>query len=140
MERNENPIEFLKSFTEFSGISEPSTLEEFAETRQYYDGFGMYKAVPLDLNEAAEWVDQKERALEAQPTLLEFDKDLQLEFKLENAPEQPALPANTEPTAESEATPAPATTEPPQAISELAPASIETDSGSALNQSVNLVK
>lgn len=94
MERKENPIDFARTFTEFSGISEPSTLEEFSETRQYYDGAGMYQAKPLNLEEAADWVDQRERVLLAQPDLLKFDRNLQEELRIEQIETQ-VLPEKT---------------------------------------------
>lgn len=61
LEQNENPIEFLRAFTNYSGLTNPKTADEFAETRSYYDGKHLSAAHPMSLDQAAEVVEQKEK-------------------------------------------------------------------------------
>lgn len=119
MERKENHIDFMRSFTEFSGISDPSTLEEFSETRQYYDGVGMYKATPLNLDEAANWVDDRERALLSQPDLLKFDKNLQEELRIEKLEMDEDIQIEIKPADSSSASPEVASTQGSETASDL---------------------
>lgn len=61
LEKNEDVLSFMQAFLEFSRIQEPATAAQFAETRSYYDGRNMMQAQAMSLNDAAEYVDEKER-------------------------------------------------------------------------------
>lgn len=69
IERNEDPLVFVQNFTEFSSISEPKGPGEFANSRSYYDGRRILPAQPMDLQEAANYVDDRE--LKAEQSLVE---------------------------------------------------------------------
>lgn len=86
LEKNEKPLPFLQAFIEFSGISEPANMDEFAATRNYYDGRTVQPASPQDLEEAAEFLEKKEtdlgkalpyRLLTQDPASLTFHQNLE---------------------------------------------------------------
>lgn len=76
LEPRENPLLFIQSFTEFSGISDPALMEEFAETRSYYDGRQVLMAHPLDLAAAADIVEVKEALKSLPPLEQEWESNL----------------------------------------------------------------
>lgn len=63
LEKNEDPLNFLQIFMEFSGITEPATVDEFAETRSYFDGRQVLAAREVTIEEAAAYLEEKEKAL-----------------------------------------------------------------------------
>ena len=84
IEKNENPLIFVQNFTEFSGISEPASADEFSETRSYYDGKNISAAHPLSLEEAANLADEKEiektRSSLVEPAWSPFQQNLMNDF------------------------------------------------------------
>ena len=54
LEPHESPLSFIENYLEFSGISEPATVDQFAETRNYSNGQTMIAANPTNLEEAAQ--------------------------------------------------------------------------------------
>jgi hypothetical protein len=60
IEKNERPLPFVQAFVEFSGLSEPATMDQFASTRNYSDGRRLIPANPKDPEEAARILEQKE--------------------------------------------------------------------------------
>lgn len=81
LEKKEDPLHFVQAFTEFSGVEEPATADEFAETRSYFDGRQVLAAKPISLEEAAAIVDEKQRALEpSEKKWFDYKNDLQKEF------------------------------------------------------------
>jgi hypothetical protein len=62
LESREDAFYFVRAFLEFSGIQEPSTLEEFAATRHYSDGSQMESSHPLSADEAGDYLEKKESA------------------------------------------------------------------------------
>lgn len=68
IEPHESALLFIQSFTEFSGISDPALMEEFAETRSYFDGRQMLAAHPMNREQAADLAEEME-ALEPLPPL-----------------------------------------------------------------------
>jgi len=64
LEPKEDPLHFIQAFMEFSGISDPATTDEFAETRSYFDGRNVLAAQSASLEEAALAVEEKEKGLD----------------------------------------------------------------------------
>ncbi|MGZ5279785.1 MAG: hypothetical protein ACXWC9_07585 [Pseudobdellovibrionaceae bacterium] len=62
LEKNENVLSFMMAFLEFSSIQEPATAAQFAEIRNYYDGHNHLQAQTMNLDEAADYLEQKEEA------------------------------------------------------------------------------
>jgi hypothetical protein len=58
LEPRESVINLLQEFTDFSGISEPADIDDFATHRSYYDGKTALEAQPLDMDSAGELPDQ----------------------------------------------------------------------------------
>lgn len=79
IEPRENLVAFIKSFTEFSGLSEPAKMEEFAATRNYSDGKDSYQAEAQDYETIANSV------ADIAETML--DDEYQM-AKAENGPDQ----------------------------------------------------
>lgn len=67
IEKNEKPLVFIENFTEFSGITEPASPDEFSETRSYYDGKNIAAAHTMTVDEAADFAEAKE--IEAEKAL-----------------------------------------------------------------------
>jgi hypothetical protein len=68
-EPTEDLFLFIKEFTEYGGILDAPTPEEFMETREYR-GFGLSEAAsPMDLEAAAESLEIQELAKSASPQL-----------------------------------------------------------------------
>jgi len=61
LEKNEDVLSFMKAFLEFSSIQEPATATQFAEIRNYYDGHTHLQAQTMNVDEAAEYLEQKEK-------------------------------------------------------------------------------
>lgn len=79
IEPRENIVDFIKSYTEFSGLTEPSKLEEFAATRSYSDGKETYQA------EAADYEAVANSVAEVTDDLVEEEYQM---AKAENGPDQ----------------------------------------------------
>lgn len=62
LEKNEDALSFLQAYLDFSSVLTPATPGEFAETRSYFDGRKMLQAKAMNRDEAAEYVDARERA------------------------------------------------------------------------------
>jgi hypothetical protein len=89
LEKNENVITFIETFTDYSGIQEPVSVSEFAETRSYFNGKSMMSATEPDLNATAASIDQIEKTKDLTPQELRwfrFQENLILDF----TPEQPS--------------------------------------------------
>ena len=85
LEPRENPIGFIQAFTEFSGISDPATMEEFSETRSYTDGRQVQVAHPLELEQAADFAEEKDSLGDFQARLAEAQYNLKKDFELTNS-------------------------------------------------------
>ncbi len=79
IEPRENIVDFIKVYTEFSGLTEPSNMEEFAATRSYSDGKETYQA------EAADYETIANSVADATDSLLEEEYQM---AKAENGPDQ----------------------------------------------------
>lgn len=80
LEPSENPLHFVEAFTEFSGISDPASMEEFADTRNYYDGRQVQGANPLELDQAANYAEEKESLGDFQARLADLQYNLKKDF------------------------------------------------------------
>jgi hypothetical protein len=58
LEPRESVVSLIQDFTDFSGISEPANVDEFAAHRSYFDGKKSIRARDLDLEVAGEIPDQ----------------------------------------------------------------------------------
>jgi hypothetical protein len=60
LEQRESSLAFLKEYTDFSSLSSPKSVDEFSETRSYYDGKNLRAANTMDFDAAAELAERKE--------------------------------------------------------------------------------
>lgn len=81
LEPNENPVVFIRDYTEYSSISQPEPWENFARERDYFDGKTSFSASPMTPEEAADQADKTLRLPEV-PTEILFQKKLADEVKL----------------------------------------------------------
>lgn len=82
LEKNEDVISFMRAFTEFSSIQNPLSANQFAEIRNYYDGRRTLQANSMSLDEAAAYVEQKEKeAAEFQSNWIDSSDSLIEEYK-----------------------------------------------------------
>lgn len=81
LEPNENPVVFIRDYTEYSSVSQPEPWENFARERDYFDGKTSFSASPMTPEEAA---DQAEKTLQSPevPAQILFEKKLAEEVKL----------------------------------------------------------
>ena len=79
LEPNENPVVFIRDYTEYSSISQPEPWEDFARNRDYFDGKSSFSANPMTLEDAA---DEAEKTLQGPvvPPQILFDKKLSDDF------------------------------------------------------------
>lgn len=82
LEPQENALLFIKNFTRYSSIQDPAELEDFAATRNYFDGKTTMEVNPVDANTAAEFTEEKLKKIEFLQgyNLLESEQDLRNEF------------------------------------------------------------
>jgi hypothetical protein len=127
LEPSENILSFLRSFVEFSGVKNPKSVDSFADSRSYTNGYEMQSAEPITLDEAARlamleapevFAQENEPTLEELaeiPELLQFDHDLRSEFEPMILP--PAEPQSLD----SETPETPEDPAPDQSLSALSP-------------------
>ncbi len=60
LEKNEDPMAFVRNFTEYSTVSQPKNPDDFALTRSYYDGKNILQAQPLEIDQAGALAEEKE--------------------------------------------------------------------------------
>lgn len=79
LEPNENPVVFIRDYTEYSSISQPEPWENFARERDYFDGKTSFSANPMTPEDAA---DEAEEILKGPdvPANILFEKKLSDDF------------------------------------------------------------
>ena len=60
-EKNQDPLVFIKNFTQFSSVTDPKPAEQFAENCAYSDGRSIQAADPMEREEAADYVEEREQ-------------------------------------------------------------------------------
>ncbi len=80
-EVRENSLRFIQAFMEFSGIREPAAPEAFAASRNYSDGNQMQSAHPVSLDEAGDFLEEKERQKLEKSFFLEPPEELENEMR-----------------------------------------------------------
>jgi hypothetical protein len=86
LEKNEDPLSFAQSFLDFSSIQDPASATQFSEVRGYYDGHRMIPAQAMNVDEAADYLEQKEKAAaefksSAYSSWVQGPEDLTQEYK-----------------------------------------------------------
>jgi hypothetical protein len=140
LEPSENVLSFLRSFVEFTGVKNPKSVDAFADSRSYTNGYEMQAAEKLTLDEAARlamaevpeaFVEQSEispEELAKAKEVLEFDRDLRSEFESEFEPR--LLPEVLPPSSDLETLENPPATTPDQSQTSLSPQTANEDPSS----------
>lgn len=61
LEPTEDLILFMRAFMEYSGLSEPSSAEDFGSHRSYINGDQIAQAMPLEAEQASDFLELKEK-------------------------------------------------------------------------------
>jgi hypothetical protein len=81
LEPREDALQFAKTFTEYSSVSEPLAVNDFGRTRDYSNGSIVLEAAPLSASDAAEIAEQILNSHLPDKPLL-YDQNLILDYDL----------------------------------------------------------